>query len=726
MHQTRYIMDFMCFLYCVSSAYINQSGLKKLGLTIHPVHRMSVYNTGDPPNIGLEKRYDGLWQVNAKSKSELLQVEKRLHTHFNSARQLRVNGNYTEWFSISFEEVAEFLNGQEYVIRQLSIEEVTIIQERSERNTPTEDTHEFLEEKTLIAEQEEVIRSTRILPLKEKFFNTFLKGKSPRRIQDELWDTFEGICANDTLLDSMYTGIIQWPTGTGKTIAILLLIVLAKERCKRIGTIYTGLLVSPRNDIFNTISTEFNKLSDFGIRLYDGSNGKLSSLIIPTNHHALVMACPQSLINDETGMKRLSNIAHLHFDEVHRSTGELYFQLLKKMLPIWKTQFLTGSSATPKTSDREQHRKLAELFGDPCRIIHKCDVDEAVREGWIATPRFTVSTTPKNQGEGPNHGAYIKALVLGISNSIQSKKDRGLWRGGKVIAYLPSIDAAKSAAVEARNIIPEASIYLAIGERTDREFVDSPADGSIRLLFACDRYREGSDIKGLDMTAVLIGKTISAYILIQIQGRSLRTDYAGKEGWCLIVSPCEEDETEQNVLDRIALNILTFIGDNRPLVKCDIEKYVETYFGDVLIEGTVISKDETVARIQAAYERTEYSKRTPKERYDTVRRLNIELGIRSKNEYESRASEHSKYVEDPKSYFKDWWVSWYHFLGVDTSAFPPTKSEWTRVCKEMGITSWTQYKEKNSPILPLNPGQMYEDYTNPDKEFEVEEYEHIY
>jgi hypothetical protein len=39
----------------------------------------------------------------------------------------------------------------------------------------------------------------------------------------------------------------------------------------------------------------------------------------------------------------------------------------------------------------------------------------------------------------------------------------------------------------------------------------------------------------------------------------------------------------------------------------------------------------------------------------------------------------------------------------------------------MGISSWTQYKEKNSPLLPPEPGEMYEDYTNPIKEFQVEE-----
>lgn len=112
-------------------------------------------------------------------------------------------------------------------------------------------------------------------------------------------------------------------------------------------------------------------------------------------------------------------------------------------------------------------------------------------------------------------------------------------------------------------MIPEAGIYLAIDdERTDKYFVDSPADGAIRILFACDRYREGSDISGIEMTAVMIGNTISAYILIQIQGRSLRIDYANKEGWCLIVASCEEDETEQDVLDRIALDILSYLGEH--------------------------------------------------------------------------------------------------------------------------------------------------------------------
>ena len=616
------------------------------------------------------------------------------------------NGGGTEWY---MKDGWDYVKVLEDFFKSENLPLVKRLDTDPYRMRPLSDT-----EKTLI-ESENLARNTQTIRLKEKFFKTFLPGKVPRRIQDELWGTFEAVCHDDTLLQSIYSAIVQWPTGTGKTIAMLLLIVLAKEHSKRQGKIYRGLLISPRNDIFNTISGDFKKLSEFGITLYDGSNGKLSSLVFPRDEHLLIMACPQSLINEETGMRRLPPISHVHFDEVHRITGEKCFQLIKTMLLEWKTQFLTGTSATPKTSCPEQHRKLAELFGDPYMILHKCDVDEAVREGWIATPRFKIVTTPKQTKE--NQGAYAKAVVSAIASMVKEKKDMGLWNGGKMIMYLPDIAMTLRVAEEAA--ILEATLYLAVGERTDKTFVSDPADGSVRILFACDRYREGSDIKGLEMTGVLTGDTISAYILLQIQGRSLRTDYVGNEGWCLIVSPCEEGEDEHDVLDRITLNILGILGDSRALVKKDIERYVEAYFGNIVLGGSVISKEKTVKRVQTAYERREFIKRTPKEKYEGIRRLNQELGIVSKDGY--RNSEHPKYIQDPKAYFEGCWTSWYNFLGVDTSSFPQTKSEWIRLCKDMGISSWSQYKEKNIPTLPANPGEMYEDYTNWHEEFGIED-----
>jgi len=713
---------FAAFIYIVTSAITDIKGLVKIGLTIHPVHRMRQYNIGDAPEEDIIKKYYGLWQTNAKTRMELRVMEKKIHDKFAHVRRLR-NGQNTEWFKATAEEVSAFIQSQDFIVKRIPDSEISEIHTKAAR-APTkkeeEDEKEFiLDDIELMKEQKEVMNIP-IESLKDKFFRVFLSCKKPRRIQNELWDIMEKVCEDDTLTNTMFSGIVQWPTGTGKTIAMLLLFVLIKERYVRMGHIYRGLLVSSRNDIFNTISSEFHKLSEFGIILYNGSNGRLSKLTIPSNTHLIVMACPDSLRIEETGMRSLPDMSHVHYDEVHRITANLYFTLLKEMLVKWDTKFLTGTSATPKTSDREQHRKFAELFGDPYRIIHKCDVDEAVKEGWIATPRFIVNITPKIDKE--NQSAYNKALALAIDSSIRIKKNKGLWNGGKAIAYTNSIVSAKAAAEEFKKIMPEASVYLAVdGDRDDDEFVKSPADGRVQVLFACGRYREGSDIKGLEMTCVLIGNQISAYILIQIQGRSLRMDYSNKEGWCLIVCPCEEGETEQEVLDRIALDILTFIGDSQPLKKKDLERYFDTYFGEVVINGIVCSRKETIERIQAAYIRREYSKRTPKEKYEIVRQLNKEMEIKSKEEYEERASEHPKYIENPKIYFKDWWESWYKFLGVDTSAFPQTKSEWIRVCKEIGFVSWDDYKQKNISTLPVNPGEMYEDYTNWGKEFGVEE-----
>ena len=119
--------------------------------------------------------------------------------------------------------------------------------------------------------------------------------------------------------------------------------------------------------------------------------------------------------------------------------------------------------------------------------------------------------------------------------------------------------------------------------------------------------------------------------------------------------------------------------------------------------------------------RNYFAKRTVKERYSLVRSHNREMNLQSKNEYEMHAEEHPKYIPNPKEYFKDHWISWYDYLGVDTSQYPQTKYEWVQKCKEMNLNTWEKYKQAIISSLPKNPIEMYEDYNNWDKEFELEE-----
>ena len=705
------IMNTIYCIYCVFSEYNDKHGLKKLGLTIHPVHRLRQYAIGNPSSrTELMLTYNGLWKIGASSRAELREMETILHEHFAERRD-----GSSEWFFVTFEEVVAFMNShQKFKIEQVSYEEVKLINTKYKEPVKESEKASYDEEDHLRKEQE-ARPAKKAETLYEKFIRVFLPGKLPRRIQIELWNVFQEISKKPEALS--YRGIVQWPTGVGKTIATLMLIVLTAERCKSRGEIYRGLFVSPKNDILDTISTDFNKLSEFGITVYDGSHGKLSSLSIPTNCHVLISACQAALINDK-GMRRLPNIYHVHYDEVHRITGELYFQLLKEMLIKWNTEFLTGTSATPKTCSQSQHTKLAELFGNPLNLLHRCGVDEAVKEGWIAKPRFIINILPPID----DTDAYLRGTVEALGKYIKLKAT-----GGKFICYIETCkDDVRAAVKIAKVLLPWAEIYSAIdGERTDDEFIKAAINKTPKILFACQRYREGSDIKGLEMTAKLMGNTSAAYILLQICGRAGRIDGdKDKEGWCLLIRPSEEGTSEQDVLDSILLDVIEFLGkSDKVLNKKETEDLLRTYVGDISLNGSSCSIDETIERVQSAYVRKEYTKRTPKEKYALVRAANKELGIVSKGDYYERGS---VLIEDPKAYFEGSWISWYHFLGVDTSTFPQTKSEWIRVWKKMGINSWAEYKQKNSELLPPEPGLMYEDYTNPIDEFGVEEEEHIY
>jgi hypothetical protein len=152
-----------------------------------------------------------------------------------------------------------------------------------------------------------------------------------------------------------------------------------------------------------------------------------------------------------------------------------------------------------------------------------------------------------------------------------------------------------------------------------------------------------------------------------------------------------------------------------------IAQFVRTYFGDITVNGCVFDLQETIDYVQSYYLRKQYDVKDRKERYDVIRNLNKDIGLTSQSMYFERKSEHQRFIENPKSYFNAYWVSWYHFLGLDTSVFPPTKADFHRICAERGIRSWSDYRKKKDASLPENPGEMYEDWSNPDLEFRTEE-----
>ena len=337
----------------------------------------------------------------------------------------------------------------------------------------------------------------------------------------------------------------------------------------------------------------------------------------------------------------LPEIHHCHYDEVHQITGTQLFQLLMEWIPTFA--YLTGTSATPKTCSPDQHEALHKLFGTPLSVLHQCEMDEAVNEGWIAQPKIMANVV--------DCGDRIAEFVGIISQSIAQKRADGKWKYGKVIVYLETIvDVQNAVRCALEHFNRTASVYMAVkstneescnesdvivdGAKTDKQFISDEADGLPRILFACQRYRQGSDIFGIEMTMVLFNSTIATNVFVQIMGRALRKDlgYAHKEGWCVIVKTRGQNDANapEDVLNSILLEFANFmLTSTSSTTKQKIREFVLQFLVPLRIDnGKNYSIEETVERMQCMYLRKEFASGNK-----SLREYCNEKGIDSSFEY---------------------------------------------------------------------------------------------
>lgn len=707
------------YFYIIGSPLTDRAGKRKLGITQYPAYRIRQMDTGDCPGEGLEKTYQALFLTRATTTVELLAVEQTIHTQFATQR-LRRNGiSLSEWFRVSMDDVIDFVLMLPSIERRVTDEEIALIHGQANSDTP---------DPTAIAAEQNLWEAERIQQptLKEQFLSIFLKsGQTLRSNQEELWNRFDTICQSNP---SQYRGILQWPTATGKTLGELALILIAYARHLSSGRKdpFRCLLIAPQNSILDTQMKTIRKMSHFGLTICEGHNARLSSLHIPRDKHVLVTATHASL-TDSVLMAKFPAFEMIHYDEVHRICGDIFFELLGRFMETWHTRYLTGTSATPETADLAQNKKLQELFGG--NVLHRVDMEDAITNGWIARPRFSVDLLPK----GEPRPIILHKFLQRLRMKIEEKRRIGNWQGGKVIAYLPFQDDVRAIRSSARSVFPnEWFCYSAVEPNaTDDEFLAAATDGTPRVLFACERYREGSDIYGLEMTEILMGNTIASNVAIQVCGRALRRDYPEKEGWCGLVRPSEPGETEDDVLDTILLEITLALGKGgEDTTNGDggigrLRTLVRVFLGDVVVNGKTYSVEETVGRLQALLERRVFERGVPREKYGAVQAINRELGLMSRDAYFASLPRRKNPIENPPTYFATIWTNWYDFLGIDCNRFPHTKTDWVRVCQERGLLSWRAYQVavETCVDLPKNPAELYSDFTNWDRELGIREAE---
>ena len=642
---------FVGYIYILTSPYRRSNNRRKIGLSTLPHHRLNTYLTGccDLDELYFEK----LYQVRVCSIAELHAIETMMHTRFEAFRRRR------EWFELeSPEPVHDFICSLPAFMQECALADIQDLQHSNDSVKQEEQLMNLRStQQSEPAEQSdptESIRATRATDedetfakqhsLRNDYFNHMLEpGQVPRRIQSELFDAFMEKTATATSNDAYdaYKGIVQWPTAVGKTIGTLSLLFISFMRCLSKGKIWRGLLIAPQNDILNTIIGPIKKLEKWGINIISGHDAQFTDAMIkcPTDKHVLIITTHASL-TDRKKWDMLPEIYHCHYDEVHQCTGLQFFGMLKEWIP--KFVYFTGTSATPKTCNSDQHSRLHDLFGSPLSILHQCEMDEAVREGWIAKPKISANIV--------EFGTRIQEFVGIISQSIAQKRADGKWMYGKVIVYLDTITDVQNAvccalhdfkgtdttvymavknaneheeateATRAVESLADESEMLVAGAKSDKQFISDAADGSPRILFACQRYRQGSDIKGIEMTVVLFNATIATNVVVQIIGRALRKDanYDNKEGWCVLVKTrCPEgsgdsgDIEEDDVLDSILLEFANFV-----LVSSGSSMHTKQKIREFVMQILVplrndknknYSIEETVNRMQCMYLRKEFA-----------------------------------------------------------------------------------------------------------------------
>ena len=689
------------YIYILTSPYKKTIPRRKIGLTTLPHHRLHTYMTSccDVDELYFEK----LYRVRVSGVEELRDIEGKLHAHFDTLRRRR------EWFELdSPDPVDKFIRNHASFSKECTLNDVKDLQYSKES---------VKREKRLVKQQQEQqeqqdplpVHVPVLIPDKKDFITEYFShmlppgSTLPRRIQSELFRAF----LEKTSENEKYKGIVQWPTAVGKTIGMLSLLFISFSRRSSEGKIWRGLLIAPQNDILNTIMDSIKRLEKWGITIISGHDAQFVDALqeYPRDRHCLIITTHASL-TDRRKWEMLPDIDHCHYDEVHQSTGMQFFGLLVEWIP--KFTYFTGTSATPKTCNSEQHTRLHQLFGNPLEVLHQCEMDEAVKEGWIAQPKIIAKIV--------DSVTRIQDFIVIVAQSVAKKREQGKWVYGKVIVYLDTIADVQAAVRCAIQYFNEATIYMAVkdtsaananagasteldvvpieGAHPDSEFIKDEADGSLRILFACQRYRQGSDIKGIEMTMVLFNSTIATNVFVQIMGRALRRDYAyaNKEGWCVIVKTRSEgeEETSEDVMDSILLEMASFLilsstsdADNKKPKKQQLQDFVSQFL-EFDVDRKEFSIEETVERMQCMYLRKEYVSGNK-----GVREYCVDKGIDSSFEYAEHRKTETR-ISLPSDIPCQSNETVYAFLHPNASCMQ--KSEFINLLKTLDLTTSQKYE----------------------------------
>ena len=294
------------------------------------------------------------------------------------------------------------------------------------------------------------------------------------------------------IYSKIFNGLIEWPTGVGKSVAIIICIIwfynftiLTKSPCKIIVMI-------PQNNIGDQMVEILSNLELLGIKLFKAHNGnfsKLKNIIKKYIEPCVILTTNCAMVTNETNNIKDIDRDFIIADECHHITSPAMFNYL---INRNKKIYLMGFSATCKKNS-EQKQKMDKLFrgkGIENGYISKCSIHKAVTEGWVNKPIYTFAVAKEN---------WKLYLVKLIESKISERKEKNMWKCKKIIVWKSDTKTNCKDIIYMLDQQSEYKVYNGLIDTQITKFKDAKIrKNEIGILVACRKAREAFDGRGLE------------------------------------------------------------------------------------------------------------------------------------------------------------------------------------------------------------------------------------
>jgi len=472
------------------------------------------------------------------------------------------------------------------------------------------------------------------------------------------------------------------------------------------------------------------------------------------NHRKKMFIMNYQFIGNDDKYTLLPKPDMIIHDELHSITGSTTYKILSYYKELGSK--IIGLSATPirNIHSETNYDKLKYIYSDNTPNINIISSYENIKAiinddilniciNWFEAS--LINNAKLNRSDESN----IRNCLNCILNTIQNNQNNIPNR--KVLVWCKTIDHTeliyKTILNDQRFIDLFHNGIFMDHSKTETEINNFKKIKSNTVLICAEKYREGSDIEYLDMIVFAdFVKDKSELPFIQCIGRVQRKGYNKTIGTVIDhydVSSNYEKKTK-DIVNKLIGYYQNFFssGQINKLSQNNIQEALEMYNNILNRYKFIKNADSNIIEIklddlhhikintslgEANFENLNLQftplivEHINKElqldqdnklsfEYESFRILNQNNGLygfKTKTEYYNNSDEYMLEKEPEIKYAKIW-KNWYHYLGIDTTIYPPTKKDWQNLCKQFKIKRFNDYYKKAEQYnLPLMPEELY-------------------